>query len=57
MAGKATGTAAGPMTTAAVERHFPAGRRLTDDELAARMRPAGMRAAARPARWAPLRIG
>jgi methyltransferase (TIGR00027 family) len=48
-------TAFGPMTLAAVEQHEPPGRRLVDDDMAARFLPAPTRWLVAATRLAPLR--
>jgi methyltransferase (TIGR00027 family) len=48
-------TAFGPMVIVAMEQHEPAGQRLIDDELAARLLPKGMSRLVSACRWKPLR--
>jgi O-methyltransferase involved in polyketide biosynthesis len=44
MAQAAAKTGSGPMTMVAIEQHFPKDQRITDDDLAYRILPFGMRA-------------
>jgi methyltransferase (TIGR00027 family) len=48
-------TAFGPMAEAAIEQYEPSDRRLVDDDLAAAILPAGLRAVVRAMRWPLLR--